>query len=137
MRLTLLTPATPAYAALEDLALGGPAYPTYYAPVVVTGLPGYGSYAVPLYLVVTAAGLGFFDLEGYALGGTPVLPASVAGPIYASAVDGEAAAFYYAALGVAAALPSRLTYSAVTSALGTRVFEDLPAPTFSSGSLYA
>lgn len=134
MKLLPLTPASPAYAVLDDALGAAPAYgPNYYAPVIVTGLPGYGAYAVPLYLTVSAGGLGFFDLDGYALGGTTGLPGSVAATVE---FEGTSPAFYYAALALARALPSRLTYSATVAALGAGVFEDIPAPTYASGSLY-
>lgn len=128
-----LTPYTPALGAtlpglLTDELVNPPAAPAYVGYVTLTGFTGVTGVpenaVVPGVLTVTLGGLTLCDINGFLLAtssalpaGYPVPPASVAVPLslkgYASA---EEIISYYAALGLAAGLPARLTYKAAESA---------------------
>lgn len=117
-----------------DATVGNlPGYVPRYAAATLTGVPGYGSLTLPVALVITTAGLGLYGLDGYIYGAVTALPAL---GTRVTEIEGNAAAYYYAALGVVTALPGRLTYAALRAALGGGIFEDLPAPTYANGSAY-
>jgi hypothetical protein len=99
--------------------------PPRYSLATLTGVPGYAGATLPVIVTVTTGGLAVYGFDGYLYGAVTALGAVGPGTTYAE-FEGNSVAFYYAALGVATALPSRLTFSALVSALGGAILENLP-----------
>lgn len=92
-----------------------PGLPPVVAYATLTGLPGVPlGGVVPVVATVTACGLTLTDVNGYLVAASAVLPVRTSLTLPAGVAPEVAT--YYAGLGLLAALPSRLTFTAVSAA---------------------